>query len=95
MKGRAMTSRETSLLRTRLWQVNVEYSALLRDMSEEGRFVRMGELRTQRRALMTLLFGDTTAERRALASRQRRSEAAVLHGTSETARSPDLATTGA
>jgi hypothetical protein len=61
-----MSSRDASLLRTRLRQVNVEYSALVRDRSGEGRFVRMGELRTERRALMALLFG--AIEQRALAS---------------------------
>jgi hypothetical protein len=78
MKGRSMSSRETSLLRTRLRQINVEYSALVRDRSGEGRFVRMGELRTERRALMTLLFGGTTGERGPIASRQLKAEVAIL-----------------
>jgi hypothetical protein len=63
-----MNSREASLLRTRLRQVNIEYSALVRDRSGEGRVLRMGELRTERQALMALLFGGVTSERR-LASR--------------------------
>jgi hypothetical protein len=50
-----MNSREAALLRTRLRQVNVEYSALVREKSAAGRFVRMGDLRAERRALMDLL----------------------------------------
>ena len=64
-----MNSLEAILLRTRLRQVNIEYSALVRDRTGEGRFVRMGELRAERRALMALLFGGTTGERRRLAPR--------------------------
>ena len=37
-----MNSRETFLLRTKLRQVNMEYSALVRDRTGERRFVRMG-----------------------------------------------------
>ena len=71
-----MDPREALLLRTRLRQVNIEYSALVRDRTGEGRFVRMGELRTERRALMALLFGGATGERRRLASRP---DVAVQH----------------
>ena len=53
-----MNSREASLLRTRLRQVNIEYSALVRDRAGEGRFVRMGELKAERAELMALLAGD-------------------------------------
>src|SRR5262247_2060362 len=53
-----MNSRETFLLRTKLRQVNMEYSALVRDRTSEKRFVRMDELRIERRALMNLLFDD-------------------------------------
>jgi hypothetical protein len=67
-----MTSRDASLLRTRLRQVNVEYSALVRHRSGEGRFVRMSELRTERRALMALLSGGATGARRLLGSHQQR-----------------------
>jgi len=45
---------ELSMLRSKLRQVNVEYSALVRDKWWEGRFVRMGELKDERRALMAL-----------------------------------------
>jgi hypothetical protein len=58
-----MTSRDGCLLRTRLRQVNVEYSALVRNRAGEGRFVRMGELRTERRALMALLASSAKGER--------------------------------
>jgi hypothetical protein len=67
-KGTKMNSREAALLRTRLRQVNIAYSALVRDRTGDGRFVRMGELRRERRALMALLFGGATGERRRLAS---------------------------
>jgi hypothetical protein len=56
-KGYVMNSSERAHLRTRLRQVNIEYSALVRDRSEEGRFVRMTALKIQRRAIMSLLFG--------------------------------------
>ena len=64
-----MDSRETCLLRTKLRQVNMEYSALVRDKTQERRFVRLGELRTERRALMNLLFGGANSKRCPLASR--------------------------
>ena len=35
----------------------MEYSALVRDRSGEGRFVRMTALKIRRRAIMSLLFG--------------------------------------
>jgi hypothetical protein len=53
-----MNSRERARLRTRLRQLNIEYSALIRNRSEEGHFVRMTALRIERRAIMSLLFGD-------------------------------------
>ena len=58
-----MDSREICLLRTKLRQVNMEYSALVRDRTGERRFVRMGELKTERRALMNLLFGGANSKR--------------------------------
>ena len=61
-----MNSRETFLLRTKLRQVNMEYSALVRDRTSKRRFVHMDELRIERRALMNLLFGGA---RRPLVSR--------------------------
>jgi hypothetical protein len=61
-----MNFRETFLLRTKLRQVNMEYSALVRDRTSEGRFVRMDELRIERRSLMNLLFGGANSKRRPL-----------------------------
>ena len=61
-----MSSRETFLLRTKLRQVNMEYSALVRDRTGERRFARMDELRAERRALMNLLFGSANSKRRPL-----------------------------
>jgi hypothetical protein len=71
-----MNSRNSSMLRTRLRQVNVEYSALVRDRSGEHRFVRMSELKTERRVLMALLFGG---RRRAAAPDQLRHEVGLQH----------------
>jgi hypothetical protein len=65
-----MNPRDASTLRTRLRQVNLEYSALVRQRSGEGRFVRMGELRAERRALMALIAGGATSVRRPLVSHQ-------------------------
>jgi hypothetical protein len=56
-----MQARQTFLLRTKLRQVNMEYSALVRDRAGERRFVRMDELRTERRTLMSLLFGGVNS----------------------------------
>jgi hypothetical protein len=64
-----MNFRETFLLRTKLRQVNMEYSALVRDRTSERRFVRMDELRIERWALMNLLFGGANSKRRPLVSR--------------------------
>ena len=70
-----MNFRERAHLRTRLRQVNMEYSALVRDRSEEGRFVRMTALKIQRRAIMSLLFGG---ERGVAVARQQMSPVAIL-----------------
>ena len=66
-----MNFRDACELRTQLRQVNVEYSALVRDKCGAGRFVRMGELRAERRALMTLMRAGVSGVRRALAHEQR------------------------
>jgi hypothetical protein len=71
-----MNFSERAHLRTRLRQVNMEYSALVRERSGEGRLVRMTALKIQRRAIMSLLFGDE--HRAAIASRQM-SPVAILH----------------
>ena len=59
-----MNSRERARLRTRLRQLNIEYSALVRNRSGDGRFARMTALRIKRRSIMSLLFGDERTERR-------------------------------
>jgi hypothetical protein len=48
----------------------MEYSALVRDRTGERRFVRMGQLKTERRALMNLLFGGANSKRSPLVSRR-------------------------
>jgi hypothetical protein len=65
-----MSLRDVSTLRTRLRQVNLEYSALVRARTGEGRFVRMGELRAERKALMALMAAGATGGHRPLADRQ-------------------------
>ena len=47
----------------------MEYSALVRDRTSERRFLRMDELRIERRALMNVLFGCANSKRRPLVSR--------------------------
>jgi hypothetical protein len=46
-------------IRTRLRAINVEYSVLVRRKADEGRFVRLGELRSERWALMAQLVGGS------------------------------------
>jgi hypothetical protein len=53
-----MNPDEIYAIRTQLRDVNVEYSALVKNKTGEGRFVRMDELRTERAALMALLARD-------------------------------------
>jgi hypothetical protein len=69
-KGKKMSSRETFVLRTRLREVNIEYSALVRDRTCDRRFVRMAELRVERSALMQLLFGRADNDRGPATSRR-------------------------
>jgi len=45
-------------IRTRLRNVNVEFSALVKDKTGEGRYLRMRELKAERAELMALLAGD-------------------------------------
>ena len=52
-----MTARELSIIRTKLRDVNVEYSALVRAKAGDRRFVRMHELKAERQALMALMVG--------------------------------------
>jgi hypothetical protein len=49
-----MSLREIAL-RTKLRELNIEYSALVRSKTGERRFVRMGELTLERRGLMALI----------------------------------------
>jgi hypothetical protein len=78
-KGYAMNSRERVQLRTRLRQLNIEYSAMVRNRSEEGRFIRMTALRIERREIMSFLFGGEHGERRVAVARQQMSAIAALH----------------
>jgi hypothetical protein len=73
-----MNSRERAQLRTRLRQVNIEYSALVRERPEEGRF-RMTALTIERRAIMSLLFGGEWAEHHVTAVREPMSAVAILY----------------
>jgi hypothetical protein len=50
-----MDGRELTVLRTKLREVNIEYSGLVRCTKESGTLLRMEELRGQRRALMALI----------------------------------------
>jgi hypothetical protein len=52
-----MNTEELSAIRTKLRNVNVEYSALVRSKAGEDRFVRMHELRAERQALMARVAG--------------------------------------
>jgi hypothetical protein len=72
-----MNVRDVCTLRTRLRQVNVEYSALVRARSGEGRFVRMSELKAERKALMALMVDDAAGARRQLVARQHLSGVAL------------------
>jgi len=72
-----MNSRDVCMLRTRLRQVNVEYSALVRARAGEGRFVRMSELKAERSALMDLMAEGAAGARRPLLSRQQPPVAAL------------------
>jgi hypothetical protein len=49
-------------LRTQLRTINMEYSALVRQMSDDRRFARMSELRRERAALMALIAQERGRE---------------------------------
>jgi hypothetical protein len=53
-----MNPSELFAVRTRLRNVNLEFSALVKDKSGEGRFLRMRELKAERAELMALLAGE-------------------------------------
>ena len=71
-----MSFRERAHLRTRLRQVNMEYSALVRERSREGRLVRMTALKIQRLTIMSLLF---SGEDRVAVTHRQMSPVAILH----------------
>jgi hypothetical protein len=77
-RGYAMNSRERAQLRTRLRQVNIAYSALVRNRSAEGRFVQLTALRFERRVIISLLFGGELAEGRMAIARQEKAPVATL-----------------
>ena len=52
---------QTLELRTRLRVVNIEHSRLLKEKTSQGWFARMGELKSERRALMAQLAGARNA----------------------------------
>ena len=63
-----MTRIELNAIRRKLRELNLEYSALLRDRFGEGRFARMAKLRAERNALVALIAEhdgrETSAVRR-------------------------------
>ena len=72
-----MNSRERARLRTRLRQVNIEFSALIRDRAE-GRLVRIAALRNERQAIMSLLFDREHSEQRVVPLRKQNPTVGVL-----------------
>ena len=59
-----MNPGEIALLRTKLRELNIEYSALVRRKAEQLRLARLGERRVARQALMTLIAEARTRETR-------------------------------
>jgi hypothetical protein len=53
-----MSPGEMFAIRTRLRNVNLEYSALVKDKAGDRRYLRMSELKAERAELMALLAGD-------------------------------------
>jgi hypothetical protein len=53
-----MNPRRTSALRTRLRDINIEYSALVKSTAVEGRSVRMAQLRSERTVALLSEGGD-------------------------------------
>jgi hypothetical protein len=64
-EGIPMNPSEMFAIRTRLRNVNVEYSALVKDKTGDGRYLRMRELKAERAELMALLAGDSLSGLRA------------------------------
>lgn len=75
------------VLRTKLRAVNIEYSALVRGTTEEGKFVRMGELLAERRELMASI-----AEQRRW---ERQQSGSLAVGSASCSLDPTLASSGA
>ena len=67
---------QTLELRTRLRVVNIEHSRLLKEKTSQGWFARMGELKSERRALMAQLAGARSAPDVASAGSHARNAAA-------------------
>ena len=74
-----MNSRERARLRTRLRQVNIEYSALVRNRSKEGGFLQMADLTIKRRAIMSLLFGGEDTESRVVVAARQLTSGTTMH----------------
>jgi hypothetical protein len=53
-----MNRSKIAVLRTKLRELNIEYSALVREKTGEGGFLRMGELRVERQGLMALIAAE-------------------------------------
>jgi hypothetical protein len=53
-----MNRSKIAVLRTKLRELNIEYSALVRGKTGEGGFLRMGELRVERQGLMALIAAE-------------------------------------
>ena len=53
-----MNRSEITVLRTKLRELNIEYSALVRRKTGEGGFLRMGELQVERQRLMRLIAAE-------------------------------------
>ena len=67
---------QTLELRSRLRVVNIEHSRLLKERTSDGWFTRMGELKSERRALMAQLAGARNSPEVASAGSRAHHEAA-------------------
>jgi hypothetical protein len=53
-----MNRSEIAVLRTKLRELNIEYSSLVRAKTGEGGFLRMEEVRVERQGLMALIAAE-------------------------------------
>ena len=53
-----MNRNEIAVVRTKLRELNIEYSALVRGKTGKVGFLRMGELRVERQRLMRLIAAE-------------------------------------